>query len=115
LACPARTPKRGGAGLRQSPGGGRCEPPAGPDGLRAGWRRATAAGGPGQGGSAVWAKLGRGTEATAAERKNQGSKNELPDVGPRRGDGLLVEAMQVMLEELRDLNQTSVAGPNGSE
>jgi hypothetical protein len=30
LACPARTPKRGGAGLRRSPRGGQCEPPAGP-------------------------------------------------------------------------------------
>jgi hypothetical protein len=29
LACPARTSKRGGAGLRRSPGGGRCEPLAG--------------------------------------------------------------------------------------
>jgi hypothetical protein len=53
--------------------------------------------------------------ATATERKSQGSKNELPDVGPRGGDGLQVEAMLVMLEELRGLNRTSVAGPNGSK
>jgi hypothetical protein len=72
LACPARTPRCGGAGLHWSPGGGRCVPPAGPRwacaaGLRPGLERARA----GRGRNRSWAESGVGLQPAKA-RANLG-------------------------------------------
>jgi hypothetical protein len=70
LSCSARTPRRGDVGLRRSPGGGRRR--MGLDGLRAGWHRVTAAGGPGRAGLRFGPRWAAGPRCNSDCAKEQG-------------------------------------------
>jgi hypothetical protein len=73
-----RTAVRTSAGLRRSPGGRRR---LGPDGLRAGWRRATTAGGPGRAGLRFGPRWAVGPKCNSSCAKEQGALADFKETG----------------------------------